>query len=356
MSIISVDDYLVEIDAAEPSGPNLEYDPDFLELEQAIQGKPEVQYGDTITPAVPPEWKVVKNLAQDLLRRSRDLRVAVPLARALMALHGIVGFADGLHLVQRLLLERWENVHPQLDPDDDNDPMLRINSLTSLIDLATTIKELKECTLIMLPGLGPLNLRMLEIANGELSVPEDQAKISIASIEAALRDVDPERFQVALDALNLACTSAVEIEDGLVRQVGSSQALNLSPLVKNLKRARDFVAASAGGEAAAAGDAAVDAGAEGGAPVATGGGAAARPATISGEIASREDVMKMIDKICVYYQKYEPSSPVPLLLERAKRLVTKNFMEIMEDLAPDGINQVTVISGVQPKQDDDDGY
>jgi type VI secretion system protein ImpA len=36
---------------------------------------------------------------------------------------------------------------------------------------------------------------------------------------------------------------------------------------------------------------------------------------------------------------------VPLLLERARRLVPKNFFEIMEDLAPEGIAQLTVISG-----------
>ena len=33
---------------------------------------PEVQYGDTIVPAVPSEWKQVKKHAFDLLARSRD--------------------------------------------------------------------------------------------------------------------------------------------------------------------------------------------------------------------------------------------------------------------------------------------
>ena len=358
MSIINIDDFLKEIDEAEPCGPNLEYDPDFLELEQAIQGKPEVQYGDTITPAVPPEWKVVKNLAQDLLSRSRDLRVAVPYTRALMALSGMAGLADGLCLIKRLMEERWDSVHPQLDPDDDNDPMLRINSLTSLTDLVTTIKELKEIAFIMLPGLGALNVRGLEIANGEVAVPDDQAKLSISSVDAAMLDVDDERLQAALDNASLAYESAVGIESGLAKQVGSSQSLNMSVLTKNLKRAKDFLAermARRNGEAGAAENSS-EAGAEASAGVAfSGGGSAARPAAISGEIASRDDVQRMIDKICTYYEKYEPSSPVPMVLLRAKRLVTKNFMEIMEDLAPEGINQVSVISGV-PRVQENDGY
>jgi hypothetical protein len=33
---------------------------------------PEVQYGHTIVPAVPPEWKHVKKQALDLLAHARD--------------------------------------------------------------------------------------------------------------------------------------------------------------------------------------------------------------------------------------------------------------------------------------------
>lgn len=362
MSVIDTDEFLQEIDSEEPCGPNLEYDPDFVELETAIVGKPEVQYGDTITPAVPPEWKLIKKLAQDLLGRSRDLRLAVPFSRSLMALSGMQGFADGLLLIKRLLEERWDSVHPQLDPDDGDDPMLRINSLASLMDLVTTIRELKETAIIVLPGLGPLSLRDLEIANGEVPAAEDQPKMSISSITSALLDVEEARLQAALDAATLAYECAVGIEDGLAAQVGRSQALNMSVLTKNLKRAKDFLAenmAQRNGGVVAGAESEQGSGDAAGGAVSSGGGGAVgggRAAPISGEIASREDVSRMIDKICVYYEKYEPSSPVPLVLQRAKRLVTKNFMEIMEDLAPDGINQVTVISGAPAKSSDDDDY
>ena len=47
----------------------------------------------------------------------------------------------------------------------------------------------------------------------------------------------------------------------------------------------------------------------------------------------------------LYYERHEPSSPVPLLLKRAKRLVAKDFMEILRDLAPDGVDQAERISG-----------
>ncbi len=345
MSIVDIDALLQEVDPASPSGPNLEYDPEFLALELAILGKPEVQYGDTVTPAVTPEWKVVKRLACDLLARSRDLRLAVSLLRSAVALHGMAGCADGLQLIEKLLEQRWDSVHPQLDPDDDNDPMLRINSLAVLADTGSFLRELKEAPLIMLPGLGPLSIRALEVASGELTPPEGEARLESSSIQAALSDTELEREQALADALKQAYGSAANIEVILVRQVGSSQALNLDALTRNLKRARDFVAEHlaerTGSDVAAP--------AEQGAAAAAGGGTLRAAAGISGEIASRADVIRMLDKICKYYAQNEPASPVPLLLERAKRLVPKNFFEVLEDLAPDGMSQLLMVSG--PRSD-----
>ena len=199
-------------------------------------GKPEVQYGDTISAAVPPDWKIVRRMAAELLDRSRDLRLAVHLLRASLALYGIDGLADGMRLIERLLDERWDSVHPQLDADDDMDPMLRINSLAILADRATVLGA-EGATLVLLPGLGPLSLRMLEIANGELAPAERRRTRSRwrrsnwrwpTSIAASLG--------AAVDALQRAFDSVRNIEMLLVRQVGSSQALNLDALTRALKR------------------------------------------------------------------------------------------------------------------------
>ena len=80
--------YLDEIDAEHPCGENLEYDPDFIALEQAIKGKPEQQIGNTIQEAEPPNWKEVRKETEQLLTRSRDLRVLIYYVRALLALEG----------------------------------------------------------------------------------------------------------------------------------------------------------------------------------------------------------------------------------------------------------------------------
>ena len=353
-TVVNIEDMLREVSAEEPCGANLEYDPAFLELEKEIQGRPEVQYGDSITPAVPPEWKLVKKTALELLDRSRDLRVIGSLLRASLALHGAVGFAEVLLLIERLISERWDSVHPQLDPDDDMDPMLRINSLAILNEFNTTIKELKETTLVVLPGLGPLTLRGLEFSLGEVPTSEGVDKVSVSSITLAMRDLDPALFSKTLDALTQAYDSVIGIEKILMQRVGASQALSFDLLSKNLKRGRDFFVECNrqlyGVDSDSLGNEGVNSSAAVG--LSGDGRTFAGKQQISGEILTREDVASMIDKICTYYQKYEPSSPVPLVLQRAKRLVKKNFFEIMEDLAPDGLHQVTMVAGASSSNDE----
>ncbi|GGC78570.1 type VI secretion system protein TssA [Undibacterium terreum] len=339
---------LQDISPEEPSGPNLEYDPVFLELEQAAKGKPEVQYGGTITPEVPPDWKQVKTLSLDLIARSLDLRVAVPLTRALLKLQGVSGLASGLLLIEKLLDQHWDSVHPQLDPDDGMDPMLRVNTLSALCESSTILRDFREATLVASRAHGRFSLKEIDIATGEAEAPEGEEKVALAVIDAAFIDADPEAAKHILDALEMAYLSNARIESVLTEKVGVAQALDLSPLTKLLKRARDFVrerVASASPSAELAGDADATAGG-----VASGAGGGAHVA-ITGEVSSRDDVVRMLGKICAYYARNEPSSPIPLLLLRAQRLVDKSFVEILQDLAPDGLTQIYNISGTQAESE-----
>ncbi|HEX5175868.1 MAG TPA: hypothetical protein VFV83_02510, partial [Chthoniobacteraceae bacterium] len=68
----------------------------------------------------------------------------------------------------------------------------------------------------------------------------------------------------------------------------------------------------------------------------------------SGNIQSRQDVIRMLDKLCDYYSRAEPSSPVPLLLRRAQRLAEMNFLEIIGDLSPEALAPVQNVTGVKP--------
>jgi len=78
--------------------------------------------------------------------------------------------------------------------------------------------------------------------------------------------------------------------------------------------------------------------------------AATGVAATNGRINGPADVTRRIDELCDYYEKNEPSSPVPLVLRRAQRLVGKNFLDLLGDLAPSGVSEMQAISGVPPEE------
>jgi type VI secretion system protein ImpA len=61
-------------------------------------------------------------------------------------------------------------------------------------------------------------------------------------------------------------------------------------------------------------------------------------------------VIVTLDKIIDYYRANEPSSPVPLLLQRAKRLVSVGFIDILRDIAPDALAQAEMVTGASVEE------
>lgn len=342
MSVIDTERLLAEISADSPCGEDLEYDPQFGEMERAAQGKPEQQFGDTIVPAEEPDWREVKRVGLELFGRAKDLRIAMLLTQALTHTDGIPGLRDGLALLQGLLDRYWDEVHPQLDPDDDNDPTLRLNTLMTLRDPDAMLRAVREAAILDVRGLGRYTLRDVEVANGMFQLPagSEGETPSGAEIEGAAMAADIEELKAIEGAFAQAMEHLQAVEGGLMERVGSMNALDLADLTRLLRDGRKIVLDWLAQRGAGVEESAEEVAAEGGAPGQGTGGP-----RITGPVASREDVVKVLDSICDYYRRYEPSSPVPLLLKRAKRLVFKDFMEIIQDLAPDGLAQAELIKG-----------
>ncbi len=343
MSVIDVEKYLQEISPDEPCGADLEYDAVFGEMERASQIKPEQQFGDTIIPAEEPDWREIKRLALDIVGRSKDLRAAMYLARALVRTEGFAGLADSLALLGGYIERYWDTVHPHLDPDDGNDPTMRVNIIASLCDVTMMLNGVRNTPLVSSRAVGRFSLRDVRIADGTLPAPAntETAPPTMASIEAAFSDAAIEEIQETAAAISAAMERAVAIEAALDARIGASQSPDLSDFGSELKAALHIV----NGQLQRRGVGVVGDENTEEAGAGEGGGEAQQQAGISGAINGRDDVIKALDKICEYYQKREPSSPVPLLLERAKRLVSKNFMEILEDMAPDGLDQAVKLAG-----------
>ena len=317
-----------------PSGENLEYDPQYSEMESLFETKPESSLEGYDKDDAGPDWKGVEKLAAVLLEKTKDLRVQVYAAIASIHTSGLLVFRDKLKLLKIYLEEFWDTVHPQLDPEDDNDPTQRLNTLEMLNEHSLISMALERAKLVELKGMGRYGVREADLARGKQTPDEGEEIPDINAIRQAFATTDPEY----LDMLRCAVVESVglldEMDDIWKDKTDDQQGLNFTNAKKALNRVSsmldEFIPAPSGSESGGAGPAQSE---SGDAP------------SVSGIINSRADVVRVLDKICAYYSVHEPSSPIPLLLRRAQRLVEKSFMEILEDMVPDGVKQAKIVSG-----------
>lgn len=337
---------LNEISSDNPCGDYLEYDPAYLELGKNIQGKPE----DPITgeKAQPPNWREVQKQALAILQQSKDLQVVVYLIRALINVEGIVGFHDGLNLLYGLLEKYWDHIHPLLDPEDDFDPTARVNILEELNNFESVLRPLTLAVLVDSKSVGRFALRDIQIATDKVEAPEGTAKPEISMIKAAFLDVPKEEISATYQAVTQIVSIVQQLEALIGNKVGIENGPDLSRLTSLLKEMRHVfdqysdVGSDVSNELSSDD---IQAGGESTFAVTS------RKPTTVGSISSRQDVLKTLDLICKYYAENEPSSPVPILLERAKKLVTADFMQIVQNLLPDSMSQLQQIKGPDPEAD-----
>lgn len=353
------------IDPELPSGEDLEYDLDFAEMERAAAGKPEMQMGNAVIEGEEPDWPTVREKALALLTRTKDLRVCIYLCQASIRTHGFEGFAEALQLTEQINAAFWGSLHPQLDEDDDNDPAARVNALSALIAVPM-LRQIELTPLLSVPMLGAVAWADVKpLAAGETPrMPPGEAQAIVTNCELQRLAAQRESLQAA----GAACTA---LEKFITQQVGTSRAPNLQAIRDLLKRieaqlGRWWTERSANelpvGEEAGASEPAEGSDAEhsetasadfaetaepgswdeGEQPVARGAGRAARH---SGPIGSRQEVLEALDQILEYYRQYEPSSPLPLFLSRARRMANMSFLEILQDMIPEGLGRAQAFAG-----------
>ncbi len=337
MAIIDVAGLLQPCSANAPCGENLEYERDFLDLEEALRGKPEQQIGETIVSAEAPDWAAIGGQALDLAGRTKDLRVALPLLRAQVVSDGLDGLAAGLELLRGYVGDFWDGLYPALDADDDNDPAVRLNTLAELCDPAGLLRDLRQIPLACSRQLGEANFRDYALAAHLTDPLPGTTPPDLALVEATFRDTDPALLTANGRLLGEALDRLDAIQAALAAAAGAG-AFDPAPLHRLLADMKALVDRHG---PAAAPELAEPQAAEA-APAAPAG---------AGAIRSHGDVVATLDRLCRWYAQNEPASPVPLLLERAKRLVSKDFLSLLADLAPGGTNQFRFLAGLGDEND-----
>ena len=241
--MIDITPLLQPVSADNPCGPDISYDPLFLKLEGLLAGKPETQFSASEEPA----WSAIRDTCVELLVRSKNLRVAVTLCVALVKLDGAAGLRDGLSLLTELLVRYWPDLYPKLDPEEHNDPLERINILSSLAtpigtfgDPVRFLERVRQIPLARSKRMETFSFA--DIAGDKRLMPggQERAPASQGEIAAAFKDTGP----IALAATDLALTESIalatKLDNFLTTTVGtkrSSDMSALSNLLREIKKA-----------------------------------------------------------------------------------------------------------------------
>ncbi len=376
-----LDALLTEIAPDAPCGEDISCDIEFLELERLAQGTEETQVGDHIQESEEPDWKTVYQQSLKLLERSRDLRLILYLTVSKLSLDGLPGFYEGLALLRGVVERYWDHLFPQLDPDDDNDPMERINIIASISPPPSVMSDQDVMKFIPRLMKAPLCepddarlphpcMRHFLVVSGEISVPEAKANEypSQQLIDAAFEQTDIQALQITDQILHGCIEHLNALDHLLIDHVGSAMAPNFNRLeqllkqmqtktgmylerrgygtnISLLKQTQNKIKTYFSGKQSSSAEPRSDT------PKIEVSPTESSHQKLSGQITTNQDVHKALDMIITYYEQNEPSSPVPLLLKRAKRLVGKTFVDIIRNISPDAMTQVKMVSGEEEPTD-----
>jgi type VI secretion system protein ImpA len=288
-------------------------------------------------PAESPEWINIRDKALDALAKSKDLRLLAYLGTALLRTDGLPAFSETLNVASQWLDMHWSQTYPLVDED----AVLRRNALNCFADPMAIVDGIRRVPLVRSRQHGTFSLRDIDIATHQLTPGEGDVLVDENQIQAAFASMPLPELTQLLDSV-VAAVAALNKIDGTMRESAGSEAMpGFEPVTAQLGRAgqvlRAQVAAHPQNTAApGSGDAAGEPG-EGG-------------PSLSGAVKSRQDAIRALDAVAAFFKRTEPSSPIPMFLERAKRLVSKDFLEVLADIAPEAVAQARAAGGLKREE------
>lgn len=282
----------------------------------------------------PPNWAEIRDEALSALGTSKDLRLLTYLGAAVLRTEGIPAFVRTLGIASH-----WLAVYPtQVYPLIDEDALFRQNALNCFADPVAVIDGLRRMPLISHRQHGRFGLRDLEIVSGQTTPVGDEPRPDGAQIDAAFNATALEELKALAETIDGALT-ALNAIDAAMRTASNGEFVpTFDALSAQFKKMIAALRAKIASHPAA-----LETGSAGEAPAEGGG-----PAAVAvGAIRSRQDAIRALEAAAEFFRRNEPSSPIPLFLDRAKRLVSKDFLEVLADVAPEALPQARSAGGLR---------
>jgi len=309
--------------------------------------------------SVPPQWRTIRDLAEKLLSsQAKDLEVAAWYTEALLRSHGFAGLAAGVRLMHGLVERFWDWLYPLPDEDGILTKVAPITGLNGEGGEGALSQPIRKITLFRMPNAAPLALWQIEQADALETLDEARREARIAAgaltaeaIRKAAAAVPAQHWRSLTEAIGEAQSAWADLAAALESRAGAD-APPTSQVRGLLETALAAVRRLAGDKLAGAADqlAAAPAGEGEAAPPESA--PAVAPAARPGEIASREDALRMLEEVARWFRRVEPHSPLSWTLEEAVRRGRMTLPELLAELMPDETTRAGFLSslGIRPPQ------
>ncbi len=329
------------IDESFPGGKNKEFDIQFAELETAALRTPEQQYGNTVIPAKEPDWQSVLGLAAALCEETKDVRVIALLARALTKIHGLSGLLYALDGLNRMMIHFWESMHPQLNIDSHFDPQVRFSAISNMAAPDGLLADMRA-SIVIHSKLAPLSFRDLERFHGTESIEINGIFINASQMGQIIEEVSTSEQSGALQIPQKILEILESIQDYFREKLGDDYIPDFKNITQPLQKISRLLLPQGTQSSETPDSLPLDHEANFMPSNSTPG---AQNALREGY--SRQDVVRQLEQVCRHLESHEPTSPAPMLIRRAIKLMDMNFMEVLQEMAPEGLTQASFVTGVE---------
>lgn len=355
---MNIDDLLQPVQDAAPCGEDLSFSDAFDAIaELRREDDPTLDQGEWVTALKTADWTGAQARCADLLvKRSKDLRLAMWWAEGATLTQGYTGLHAGLLLCGQLCERYWDSMYPEAE---DGDMEQRIGNMAWFLNRVVTLSTAAPLT--QGKGGGAYSIQQLQTARALQANldrhPEKAATLSPDTLTAekvnrALRETPKEGLRASVKAVE-ACVAALSewqaVVDARLGQDGPSfvparEALGAA--LHEAQRLAKEVGALLGELPAVAAAAATP-----GAPQATAAVAAEQGA--GGPPRTREQALAQLREVASYFRATEPHSPVAYLADKAvhwgEMPLHVWLRTVLKD--PGALSHVEELLGVEPPRD-----
>jgi len=322
---------------------------------------PSLSQGEWVTEIKEADWAgVVRESAELLSKRTKDLRLAVWMTEALSHTQGFAGLGQGYTLTAKLVEQYWDAIHP-LPEDEDQEQ--RIGVLDWLLGQSERLVRAVPITQSPRGRFNSIEMnaaqaltQAMERNPGEADSLRAQAHLTQDDFDAARRDTPGVFFAQSATAARDAFAALRALEQAVDARLGmegpafGAAREAFESVIDLLGRfARDAgVHAGIDGESASTPDTGFNERIE---PMDLSSPAAPRPAMPaggSGPIQHRAQALAQLKAVAEFFRRTEPHSPVAYLADKAARWGDMSLHEWLRTVVKDdgALSHVEELLGV----------